>query len=140
VTTRLIVLVCALAATSCGKSDNPVAPTLTETPLSTELFTGTIGPRESRFYSFEVFSGGTVTVMLASISGGPLGPTYNGTMQLGMGIPEAEDCSVAAPLVTRPALTPQISQSAKGGFYCVRLADIGGLPSAMNFAIRIVHP
>ena len=133
----LFLMVTPLACLGCDDAvDSPTAPTTTApAPI---LFSGTMQPGSTRFYSYTLTTAGTVTAMLASLERNGL-PAGN-ALELGVGVPAGTGCAVESPLTATPSLTPQIRLDAAIGTYCVRLADRAGLPSAMNFTIKLVRP
>jgi len=133
----LIVVVGALAAAGCAEElETPTSASSTD-PVSI-LFNGTLQPRSTRFYSYTLTTAGQVSAMLASLEQGQT-PMSN-TIELGLGIPAGTGCAVQTPLAVRTSLIPQIKQEFGIGTYCVRIADTEGLPTAMRFTIRVVHP
>ncbi|HEX8029706.1 MAG TPA: hypothetical protein VF491_14630 [Vicinamibacterales bacterium] len=134
---RLTMLMAALAAASCGDSaETPTSPTTTAP--TTILFSGTLQPRGTRFYSYSMSSGGSVSAMLASLERNNT-PMPN-TIELGLGTPAGTGCAVVTSSQTSASLVPQLQQDASIGTYCVRISDTEGLPVAMNFTIRVIHP
>lgn len=136
-TLRCLIVIAALACGGCG--DEAETPTsATSTAPTTILFSGALQPRGSRFYSYTLTTAGTVTAMLASLerSGVPVG----NSLELGLGIPAGTGCAVSVSSTTSTALVPQLRQDASTGTYCVRISDTEGLPSAMTFTIRVIHP
>jgi hypothetical protein len=134
---RLLLLVTALASSGCAEElDTPTSAS--DTGPTSVLFVGTLQPRSSRFYSYTLTSAGQVTAMLASLEQGQM-PMPN-MLELGLGVPAGTGCAVQVVRDTRTSLVPQIKQDAAAGTYCVRIADTQGLPTAMNFTIRVLHP
>lgn len=134
---RLLFLVTPLGCLGCDEPlDPPTSPTTT-TPAPI-LFVGTLQPMATRFYSYTLTSAGTITAMLASLEQHGV-PAAN-ALELGIGIPAGTGCAVESPTTATPSLMPQIRQDASTGTYCVRIADRTGLPSPLNFTIRVVHP
>ena len=76
--------------------------------------------------------------MLASLERGNT-PMPN-ALELGLGVPAGTGCAVVTVSRTTTALVPQLRQDATVGTYCVRISDTDGLPAAMNFTIRVIHP
>ena len=126
-----------IAAAACG--ENVATPTSATTiePV-TILFSGTLQPRSSRFYSYSLTTAGTVSAMLASLERN--GVPVTNALELGLGIPAGTGCAVSMAASTTTALIPQLRQDTSIGTYCVRIADLDGLPAAMNFTIRVIHP
>ena len=135
---RFLACAIALGAAACSDSvETPTSATTTTGPAAI-LFSGTLQPRSSRFYSYTLTSVGTVTAMLASLERN--GVPVDNALELGLGIPAGTGCAVSTAASTTTALIPQLRQDAGLGTYCVRIADVDGLPAAMNFTIRVVHP
>lgn len=133
----LLLLMTVLASAGCAEElETPTSAS--DTQPTSVLFVGTLQPRSSRFYSYTLTSAGQVSAMLASLEQGqtPMGHT----LELGLGIPAGTGCAVQIAQDTKTSLVPQIKQDAAAGTYCVRIADTQGLPTAMNFTIRVVHP
>jgi hypothetical protein len=137
---KTLVMVCAIGAITCGcsKSSTPTSPTTTVTAPAPILFAGTLQPRTSRFYSYTLTSAGTVTALLASLekNGAPAG----NSLELGIGVPAGTGCAVTAVAYTSATLQPQLREDYSTGTYCVRISDVDGLPQAMSFTIRVIHP
>lgn len=134
---RLALLASVLCLASCGDDADTLTSASTTEP-TTILFAGTLQPRGTRFYSYTVTAAGTVSAMLASLEQGHT-PMTN-PLELGIGVPTGTGCAVSSPTLTTTSLVPQIRQDSPIGTYCVRIADTAGLPAAMNFTIRVVHP
>ena len=135
---RMAICVAALASTSCsGEAESPTSPTTTST-ATTILFSGTLQPQSTRFYSYTTTSAGQVSAMLASLERN--GVPMPNALELGLGIPAGTGCSVDNPQATTTALVPQIRRDTAVGTYCVRISDVDGLPAPMNFTIRVIHP
>lgn len=136
-------LVCAsaLAAAACGKdSSTTTSPTTTTTTTSTELFSGTLSPKGSTFYSFSVTNAGDVAVTLASLASSRIGPALPVGLTVGIGVPSGFGCSTTSSVVASPGLTAQLTASgAKDNIYCINLSDPGVLSGDTLFVIRIVH-
>ena len=136
---RSLALLCltgALAA-ACGDGpESPTSPTVAE-PHSI-LFSGTLQPRAVRFYSYTLQSAGTVTAMLASVE--RTGEPVTNALEIGLGVPVGTGCTATMTVNGPSSLVPQLRHEAAAGTYCVRIADVDGLPSAMAFTIRVVHP
>ena len=127
----------AIAISACGeKTDTPTSAT--STAPTTILFSGTLQPLGTRFYSYTMTTAGTVSAMLASLERGNT-PATN-MLELGLGIPAGTGCATSVASNTNTALIPQLSQDFGVGTYCVRISDKDGLPVPMNFTIRLVHP
>jgi hypothetical protein len=135
----LATLVVAGGGLACADKASPTSPSdLIVTTSTTELFAGTLPVRGTRFYSYTVTQPGTVSLTLASLTAGSRPVTNRVTM--GVGIPAGTGCALRDSTVASAALTSQLQHSSTPGIYCVNVSDAEGLPSAMAFAIRIVHP
>jgi hypothetical protein len=135
---RIFAILIAIAASGCG-NDTVATPTsattITPTPI---LFSGTLQPKATRFYSYTLTSPGTVTAMLASLE--QAGAPKPNALELGLGVPAGTGCAVQSAENTTTSLVPQIRQDAGVGTYCVRISDTDGLPAPMTFTIRVIHP
>jgi hypothetical protein len=134
---RLPVLLFALAASACGEAAETPTSASPATP-TTVLFSGTLQPQSTRFYSYSLTSAGSVTAMLASLerNGVPVGHA----LELGLGIPAGTGCATSVVSHTTTSLVPQLRQDASTGTYCVRISDVDGLPGPLVFTIRVIHP
>jgi hypothetical protein len=133
-------IACATAAAAlCACGDNAETPTsaTTTTPV-TILFSGTLQPLGTRFYSYTMTTGGTVSAMLASLERG--NTPMDNALELGLGVPAGTGCATSVASNTSTSLIPQLQQEFGTGTYCVRISDTNGLPAPMNFTIRLVHP
>ena len=136
---RLTILVAALAAAGCGDEvATPTSATSTTSTPTTILFSGTLQPGATRFYSYSMTTAGTVSAMLASLERSNR-PMPN-SLELGLGVPAGTGCAVSTASQTAVSLVPQLQQEVAIGTYCVRISDTEGLPAAMNFTIRVIHP
>ncbi|MFM8535675.1 MAG: hypothetical protein ACKOEC_19150 [Acidimicrobiia bacterium] len=136
---RRLLMLTALAAAGCnGGVETPTSATDTASTTATILFAGTLQPRGTRFYSYSLTTGGPVSAMLASLEQGQRPMSHR--LELGIGIPSGTGCAVTSPQNVTPSLVPQIKQDTAVGTYCVRISDVDGLPAAMNFTIRLIHP
>lgn len=130
-------------ATACNK-DSPTSPTDTSststvaTPTVTEDFVGTLPVGGSRFYSFTVEQNGTVNVTLTSVGGTGVPSTV--WLGLGIGVPDAEDCTTSSAVNTQSGSSVQVTGTYAPGIYCARVADIGNLAAPASFAVTIAHP
>jgi hypothetical protein len=123
----------------CSKDATPTSPSDTATTAPAPiLFNGSLEPRTARFYSYSLTTAGTVSAMLASVelNGKPM----SNALEIGLGIPAGTGCSVIVAQNAAPLLIPQLRQDFGAGTYCVRVADVDGLPAAMNFTVRVTHP
>lgn len=133
-----MVLIAAIAAAGCNKDAVDTPTSATTTTPTTILFSGTLQPNATRFYSYTLTTAGTVSAMLASLERG--GAPMPNSLELGLGIPAGTGCAVSASSNTTTSLIPQLKQDFNTGTYCVRISDTSGLPAATNFTIRVIHP
>lgn len=137
---RPMIAALVLVLAACGSTPTQPSTTSTTPTIVTELFSGTLGPTESSFYSFTVSVSGNVSVLLASIlsgTGRPIAPQVS----LAVGVPSATTCSATTTVDAAPALKAQIANQLSSGTYCVLVSDSSGtLTDAVNFTIRIIHP
>lgn len=126
-----------LAVSACGdRTETPTSATTIEP--TTILFSGTLQPRGTRFYSYTMTTAGAVSAMLASLERGSTPMPHS--LELGLGIPAGTGCATSVASITDTSLISQIRQEFGTGTYCVRISDTEGLPMAMTFTIRLVHP
>jgi hypothetical protein len=137
-TVRSIVCV-ALMLPGAACSDGIETPTsATATAPATILFSGTLQPRTSRFYSYTLATAGSVSALLASVerNGAPLATA----LDIGLGSPAGTGCAVTLSANVSASLVPQLRHEAVAGTYCVRVADTDGMPAPMTFTIRVTLP
>lgn len=140
----ILALALALSGAACSKSTTTSATTTTITP-STELFSGTLSPKGSTFYSFTVATTGQpVALTLASTTTTKIGPATGARLRLGFGTPSGFGCTVTSSVDTAAGLSAQLTNSSTpadstGSIYCVQVSDPGQLTSDVLFVIRIVH-
>lgn len=133
----LMMLVAAVLLAGCGEPlETPTSATTTT--ATTILFSGTLQPRATRFYSYTLGTAGTVTTLLASLerNGAPVGPAVD----LGLGVPAGTGCAAVVSAATTTSLVPQLRLDASAGTYCVRIEDVEGLSAPTTFTIRVIHP
>lgn len=127
-----------LLGAACSEDlETPTSATTTATP-TTILFSGTLQPRASRFYSYTLATGGSVSALLASIERNGI-PSTN-ALEIGIGSPAGTGCAVTMSANVSASLIPQLRHDAAAGTYCVRVADTDGLSAPMTFTIRVIHP
>ncbi|MDP1840444.1 MAG: hypothetical protein Q8L19_18220 [Reyranella sp.] len=121
-----------------GDIETPTSATATATGPATVLFSGTLQPRTSRFYSYTFATAGSVSAMLASVerNGVPVAEV----LEIGLGSPAGTGCAVTMSAHASASLVPQLRHEAAAGTYCVRVADTEGLSAPMAFTIRVSHP
>jgi hypothetical protein len=135
---RLLSLVAVLGFPACAVPVNTFTSP-SEVTVNTQLFSGTLPVGGSKFYSYSVNEGGTVSAMLASLSPG-IGASPATRVELGIGVPAGFGCQLLTSAVVGAALVPQLQLSQLQGVYCVSITDTVGLQAPMTFAIRIIHP
>jgi hypothetical protein len=137
---RALLLGCmaALAIACDGSTSTPTGPT--EVTLTTQTFAGGLATGASRFYSFTVNAGGTVSLMLASVTSQADGSVLAQPLEIGVGIPAGTGCSVSIAKSSAPGLVAQLQTSANPGVHCVRVSDTHGLAAPVNFSLRFTHP
>ena len=136
--TAFACLLVLLTLTGCNKDTTTSPTSTTTTTQATILFSGSLEPRTSRFYSYTLTTSGTVSALLASVERN--GKPTSTPLELGIGVPAGTGCAVLAVTYGGPTLVPQIKQDFSTGTYCVRIADVDGLPQAATFTIRVIHP
>lgn len=137
--TRVIILVLSMATLGCHDgSSTPTSPTFVT--VTTETFASTLDVGATRFYSFTVTSGGTVSAELASVTAADTGAVMGTILELGLGIPAGTGCAVSITKNVTPALTTQLLTSFEPGIHCVRVADVGDVTKRIRFAVRFAHP
>lgn len=134
-----------LAVAGCS-NNTPTTPTITttattDTAAAVEVFSGTLSPRGTGFYSFQATGNANATFTLASLVNPTTGRPVTANLQLGIGIPAGEGCSVTNAVSAAPGLQAQLTSPVVIGTYCVQVADTANsLPSAVTFAVRIQRP
>ena len=131
---RLVLGGLALLAAACNTVEVPTAPT---TGPFTETFSSQLGARGSATRSFTVTDTGTVSVTLTSV-----GPPATVEVGVGVGIPNGSGngCNLTRSVVTGSASSPQLTITADGGVYCVRVFDVGNLSGDVTFSVSVLHP
>jgi hypothetical protein len=137
-TRRLFAALLAGLALGCGSDSVPTSPTVVD--VSTQVFSGTLAVGATRFYSFTVISGGTISASLASVTSAQDNTVLDAVLELGIGFPAGTGCAVTTTKNVSPALTTQVLTSGEPGIHCVRIADVGDLTAPIKFAVRFAHP
>lgn len=135
----IVGVVLMLVGAACSEDmETPTSATETATGPTTILFSGTLQPRTSRFYSYTLATAGSVSALLASVerSGVPVADA----LEIGIGSPAGIGCAVTMSAHVSASLVPQLRHEAAAGTYCVRVADTDGLSAPMTFTIRVIHP
>jgi hypothetical protein len=133
-------LIVSLAAAACG--DDPVTPTSPSMPEGSvdsvsRLFTGTLSPRGSTFFSFTTQQDAGVFLTLASLAPTSGRGTVQTPVDLGLGTPRGTGCAVTRTVSTTADLAAQIRAWRSAGVHCVSLSDAGRLTGDVAFAVRI---
>ncbi len=132
----------ALLTVSCDKSTtSPDTTTPTQTPAAasiSESFVGIVPVSGSSFFSFTVTEYGTVNVTLNAVSGSMVPATV--TLGLGLGTPDATDCTTSTSVNTAAGATVQLTATYAAGVYCARVSDVGNLFAPASFDVTIAHP
>ncbi len=129
-------VICALLSLGCNKTTTTAPSTTTNTPIVTSnVFSGTLDPLASSFYTFNVTQTVTTTVTLGSLAVGDT--IVSVPMALGLGTTDGTNCNTTQNVTASPGFTTQITTSLIAGTYCVKIADSGGLSQTTNFAVRI---
>jgi hypothetical protein len=134
------VLTASLAAAACG--DDAATPTSPSTPewavdAASRLFTGTLTPHGSRFFSFTVTQDAGVFLTLASLTPTSGRGTVETPVDLGIGTPRGTGCAVVQTITTTADLAAQIRAWRSAGVHCVSVSDAGRLTADVAFAVRI---
>lgn len=138
---RLALAVVLLMSAAACDDDPPTDPTPIGPTSVTDIYSATLAPGGSLFYSFPVFEDGAIRLTLASVTDGVNGPALSPTLRLGLGIPSGTDCATFTELHVQPSLVPQVDGfGINAGTYCARVADAGSLTSQVVFALRMVYP
>lgn len=127
----LLVLVLSLG---CG-NNNPVQPT---TPtLTTDSFTGTLGPQARNWHPFTVQEAGIMSVTIISLS-----PDPAVTVGIGLGQPLGSDCrlQLSNDAVRQGSLLT--ASATVAGMYCVAIYDVGGIApeTTSDYIVQLSHP
>jgi hypothetical protein len=129
-------LVAALAA-GCGDSTESVTSPSSTSQTATQVFADILPVRGSSFYSFQVAQADIVSLTLASVAVDVT--ALSSVVGLGIGTPNGTDCEVTRSVSAAPALTSQLVTAMAPGTYCVKVFDLGNLPAAASFAVRILQ-
>lgn len=134
----------AILSFGCG-NDTPTSPTTTTdtttttaTPTVTETFSATVPVGGAKFYSFTVEQNGTVNLTLTSVSGSFVPSTV--MLGLGVGTPDATDCTTTSTVNTASGSTAQLTATLAPGVYCARVYDVGNLFAPADVNVQVDHP
>jgi len=140
--TRALLLVPVLAAlTACGSNDTTITtgPSTLPTVL-TETFSGTLTRNSAYTHPFSVMDSGTVAVFL--ITSTDTANPDNNAIPLGVSLGTWNGSSCAI-VIANDSVAPGSSitgQATAAGNLCVRVYDVGFVPSAANYELLIDHP
>jgi hypothetical protein len=134
----LAVLV-ALAAPSCGDSTTPTEPSATAGSPIQEIFSTTLSPRGSTFYSFASSFTGAARVTLIGVTDAA-GAVVTPALTLGFGVPKGTGCGATSTVAVTPGLVSHITAPIAASIYCVSLTDPGNLTGDVTFYMRIAYP
>jgi hypothetical protein len=127
-----------IGGVACSRDAQTPTSATTTTATPPILFSGTLQPRATRFYSYTLTTAGPVSALLASVERNGI-PMAN-ALEIGLGSPAGTGCAATVSANVSASLVPQIQQDAAIGTYCVSIRDVDGLPAPMTFTIRVIHP
>jgi len=136
----VFIAVLAVVSIACGDDAVPTEPTDVGPFSRTEVFTGTLAPGGTSFYSIASGSAGAVAVTFASARVVNTSTTLSPTLTIGFGVPRGIDCQTSQTVQASPSLQAQVKVSIEPGIYCIRIADSGGLSQSIDFAVRMIFP
>jgi hypothetical protein len=135
----------ALAVFLAACDDSPVAPTdatttttTTTTTASVELFSGTLDPGGSAFFSFHA-RGGQVKAQLSSLTLIGSREASTAAVRVGVGVPRGLGCEVSSSLQLSPGLVSQAVMEIPAGIHCISVEDSGGLSSRAQFLLKFEY-
>lgn len=135
-----LVVMVSLSAAACGNdADTPTSPSIPEASVdsTSRMFTGTLTPHGSTFFSFTVAQDSGVFLTLASLTPTSGRGTVQTPVDLGLGTPRGTGCAVAQTVATSADLAAQIRAWRSAGVHCVSVSDAGRLTGEVAFAVRI---
>jgi hypothetical protein len=127
--------------TSATDSDSTTATatTTTDTTGTPLTFSGTLGVRGQRFYSFTLSTTRMVRLTLERLQTLTETPS-TATLALGLGVPSGTGCALSHSIAAAPSDEPHFNESLAAGIYCTQVADPGNLIEAVEFSVRIEFP
>lgn len=138
---RLLVGLALASCVAAGCGDDASTPTSASSDAAVDatarLFTGTLGTRDSQFFSFTVPQDSGVFVTLASVTAVNGRDADTASLGLGLGVPRGTDCQLSIRAVTPASLSAQLREWTTKGVHCVAVYDPGTLTAPRNFAVRI---
>lgn len=136
---RIVCAALMLVGVACSEDvETPTSASDAAAGPVTILFSGTLQPRASRFYSYTLAAAGSVSALLASVERN--GVPQTSLLEIGIGSPAGTGCAVIMSANVPASLVPQLRHDAGAGTYCVRVADTDGLSAPTTFTIRVIHP
>jgi hypothetical protein len=129
----LIVVLAAMMFAGCGDDNStPTTPSNTS-KIVTEDWSSAVAPGGASTRSFTVTSAGTISVTLTGAGA---------TLGLGVGLPRTTGggCRLGVAVIASAGGSPQISEQADAGQYCVQVYDLGTLTDPVGFSLKIEHP
>ena len=128
----------------CNEDSPPTNPTPPNPSSFTQIYSGTLLPGGSGFFSFAVPEQGTVSVMLASLTLTGTTTNVSTPVTIELGIPAGTGCTPLSAggtsTTATPAIASQIRTSIAAGTYCIRVSDPGTVNVSTDFVIRFVYP
>jgi len=126
-------LVLVLATIACGGTPTEPDPIY---ELKTKTFTGTIGPKGSAAFHFEVVNPGLIGISITAMS-----PAVTLPMGLDLGFWEPTTETCVAELSTPEAILNVVynGNPPAPGEYCVGIFDIEALQGPTEFTLRVTH-
>ena len=101
--------------------ETPTTPYTTEDTTTTDVFIGAVSVGETLFHTFAVTASGNAEITLGSLTAS--GQLVTTPVTVAVGTPAEGACTVLTSVMTRPALTANLSYAVTAGTYCVSLAD-----------------
>lgn len=133
-------LAAALAGAACGDGA-AVTPTSATPEAAVEaamrLFTGTLSPGGTAFFSFSVPQASGVSLTLASLTPTTERAASPARLTLGLGVPRGTGCALTTSATVGADLAAQVREWRPGGILCASIGDAGELTGDVAFAVRI---
>jgi hypothetical protein len=130
-----------LAVAACGSNNSVTTPTGPSLPtILTETFAGTLNRNSAFTFPFSVTDSGTVSVFL--ITSADAGNPDNNAIPVGVSL-GTWNGSACAVVIANDNVAPGSSitgQATGAGNLCVRVYDVGLVPSSANVELLIDHP
>jgi len=139
---------CLVLALFLGGCHSPVEPTETTTTATTTttttaastpaVFTGTLDPGGTAFFSFNA-QGGQVKAQLSSLTLVGSREATTVTVRIGVGVPRGLGCEISGTIELSPGLVSQPVLAIPAGIHCVSVEDIGGLSGRAHFLLKFEY-